>query len=141
VGAVDQPVEDGVGECRVPNVLMPVFEGELAGDHGCSGAVAVLQNLEQVTAFRIGERGESPVVEDQKFGLRQLLQQFRVRSVGAGEGELGEKAPQPEIASGEAVSAGGLTEGTGQIALTDSSRARDALPINSLSESFTAGIR
>ena len=55
VSAVDQPVEDGIGECGVSNVLMPVLDGELTGDHRGLGAITILQDLEQITAFHVGE--------------------------------------------------------------------------------------
>ena len=32
VGVVDEPVPDGVGQCRVADGLVPVLDRELAGD-------------------------------------------------------------------------------------------------------------
>jgi hypothetical protein len=63
VGAVDQPVEDGIAECGIANVVVPVLDRELAGDEGCFGTVAILQDFQEITPFRIGECGESPVVQ------------------------------------------------------------------------------
>src|SRR2546427_6495596 len=45
VGGVDEAVADGVGECGLPDGLVPLLDGKLAGDE-CRGAlVAVPQGL------------------------------------------------------------------------------------------------
>ena len=53
VGVVQQPVADGIGQGRVADVGMPVFDGALAGDDGCSCLVAVLDYLQQVSPFAV----------------------------------------------------------------------------------------
>ena len=51
VGVVDEAVEDGVAEGGIANDVMPVLDGELAGDEGCAAAVAVFKDVEEVTAL------------------------------------------------------------------------------------------
>ena len=46
-GAVYEPVEDGVGQGRVADGVVPLLDGELAGDHGRADAIAVLDDFEQ----------------------------------------------------------------------------------------------
>ena len=65
VRAVHESVEDGVGEGRVPDDVVPVFDLELAGDHSGADAIAVFGNLEQVAAVLGAELGEAEVVDDQ----------------------------------------------------------------------------
>ena len=56
---MDEPVEEGIGEGRVADDVMPGVDGQLAGDDGGGAAVSVLEDLEQVAAFVRGEGGEA----------------------------------------------------------------------------------
>ena len=69
VRAVHESVEDGVGEGRIPDDVVPVLDGELAGDHSGADAIAVFGNLEQVATVLGAELGEAEVVDDQDLGL------------------------------------------------------------------------
>ena len=46
MGVMDQAVEDGIGDASAAEELVPVADRELGGDHGCPGAVALLEGLE-----------------------------------------------------------------------------------------------
>jgi hypothetical protein len=59
VGVVDEAVEDGVGEGGVAEDVVPVVEGELAGDERGAFAVAIVEHFEEVATLGIGE-GASP---------------------------------------------------------------------------------
>ena len=52
-----ESVEDGVGEGRVPDDVVPVLDRELAGDHSGADAIAVFGNLEQVLSVTLFRRG------------------------------------------------------------------------------------
>ena len=54
MSVVDQPVEDGIGQCGVVQVAMPVVDGQLAGDDGAFLVEAVVDDLKQVTAKLVG---------------------------------------------------------------------------------------
>ena len=60
-------VEDGVGQGWVAGGLVPVLDGQLAGDNCGGAAVAVFEDFQEVTAFRGCEDGEAPIVDDQSF--------------------------------------------------------------------------
>src|ERR1035438_7406955 len=68
VGVVNEAVEDGVGEGRIADDVAPLIDRDLAGDEGGAPSVAVLEDLEQVDALRLGEDLQSPVVEDEQMG-------------------------------------------------------------------------
>jgi hypothetical protein len=51
VGIVHEPVEDGVGERRIADVVVPEVERKLAGDERRAAADTVIEEFEQVTAF------------------------------------------------------------------------------------------
>jgi hypothetical protein len=45
IGVVDDAIEDGVGESRVADDIVPLVEGELAGNERRAAAIAVLDDL------------------------------------------------------------------------------------------------
>ncbi len=47
---VEQPVEDGVAEGGVADDLVPVVDGELAGDEGGLSSVSVVKDLSVVSS-------------------------------------------------------------------------------------------
>lgn len=92
MGVVDQAVEDGVGQGWVAQGVMPVGDGQLAGDHGGAGLIALVEDFEQVAAAFIVERRQAPVVEDEDLDLGQGRHPFKIAAIGAGEGEFLEQA-------------------------------------------------
>ena len=88
---MDEAVEDGVGECRVADDVVPLLDRELAGDYGRADSVPVLEDFEQVVPVLGIERGEPPVVEHEDLGLGERFEQLRVATVGASDGERAEE--------------------------------------------------
>ena len=58
---MDQSIEDCIRDCRILEIDVPLIDGQLARDQGRLAIVAVIEDLEQVTADRIGERREAEV--------------------------------------------------------------------------------
>ena len=85
---------------------MPLRGWELAGEDGGARAVAVLEDLEEVTTFLILHRGEAPVVDQEDVEAGKLGEQADVGAVGAGEGELVVEAGGAAVAGTEAPAAG-----------------------------------
>ena len=85
VDCVDEPVEDGVGDRRVGDDVVPVVDGKLAGDDGAATAVAVVDDLEDVATLLGGHARQAPVVEDQQLDARKVLQEAYVAPVTACE--------------------------------------------------------
>src|SRR5713226_993674 len=56
MGVVDDPVEDGVGEGRLADQVVPAVDRDLAGDQGGTAAVAILDDLEHVMTLLGPER-------------------------------------------------------------------------------------
>src|SRR6266436_3509297 len=67
VSVVHEPVEDGVGDSRAGNGLMPLLDRELAGDDRRAAPVPIVNNLQEVAPLIRRQIGETPVVEDQQF--------------------------------------------------------------------------
>jgi hypothetical protein len=66
-----------------------VIDEHLTGDDGRSALVAVVDDLEKLTALLAGERSQAPVIEDKKLDARQRLEQACVArpNVGSRSGE------------------------------------------------------
>ena len=61
--AVHQAVEDCVPKCGVADQVVPVLDGQLAGDECSPTTVAVFDHFQQVAPFTVSERCEAPVVD------------------------------------------------------------------------------
>ena len=59
VGVVDDSVENGVGERRDANHIVPAIDGNLAGDDEGALVVAVLDDFEEIAGL-IGRQGFRP---------------------------------------------------------------------------------
>ncbi len=77
VGIVDQVVEDGVSERRIADHVVPVIDGYLACDDGGSLLIAILNDLQEITALLVAELLGSPVVEDEQVGSGECLEDRR----------------------------------------------------------------
>jgi len=60
MGVVDEPVQDGVGQGRVADDVVPAINRHLAGDDQRPGIVAIFDDLQQVALLfgdpRLGSR-------------------------------------------------------------------------------------
>src|SRR5207253_10734795 len=75
IGVMDDAIEDGVGEGRLTDDLVPLVEGELAGDERRAAAIAVLDDLHQIAPLIGSEPVWAPIVEDQQIGFDQGAEQ------------------------------------------------------------------
>jgi hypothetical protein len=88
VGVVEESVTDGISQGRVGEVVMPLGRRELAGDDGGAGAIAILEDLQEVAALLILHGGEGEVVDHQDVEARELGEQAEVGAVGSGQSQL-----------------------------------------------------
>ena len=78
--AFEEAVEDGVSEGGVADDIVPVFDGELAGQDGSAPCIAIVEDFEQVMAALAGEGSKTPVIEDQEPGLGEPLERASGRN-------------------------------------------------------------
>jgi len=116
---VKEAVADGVGQSGVGEVVMPLGWRELAGDDGRAGAIAILEDLEEVAALLILDRGEAPVVDHEDVDAGELAEEADVGAIGAGQGELVEEARGAAVAGAIALAARLMCQGTRDEALPD----------------------
>ena len=60
---VDEPIQNGIAKRGVADQLMPVLHGDLTGDEGGPSPGPVLDDLQQIAALPISQRGQAPVVK------------------------------------------------------------------------------
>ena len=51
VCVVNEAIQDGVAEGWVANNIVPMFNGDLAGDDGGGATVAIIEDLQKVAPF------------------------------------------------------------------------------------------
>jgi len=61
---VKESIPHGIREGRLPDRLMPMRRGQLAGDDRRAGDVAVLQDLQEIAAFGLLQGGLSPIMRN-----------------------------------------------------------------------------
>jgi len=61
--AMHDAVEDGVGQCRIVEVGVPMFNRQLAGDQRRFAGGTVVEDFQQIGAFGLGDGREAPIVE------------------------------------------------------------------------------
>ena len=67
---MDEPVENGVGNGGIGDHLVPVIDGDLAGDDGGAALMAVVDDLEKIAALVASERSEAPIIKNQELDPR-----------------------------------------------------------------------
>ena len=102
---------------------MPMFDGQLAGDDGRTGAVPVIEDFEQVTPAFISQRRQSPVINHQHLGLGQLRQCLGVTAITPADGQCRQEARQAHVEGGTPLSARLIGQSTGKEGLADAGRA------------------
>ena len=53
MSVVDQAIQDAVGDGRVADLIMPMRDRDLAGEHGGTIGITIVTDFEKVSAFAI----------------------------------------------------------------------------------------
>ena len=97
--AREKTIEDGVGNGRFAEVLVPERDRELARDDGGTQPSAILDDFEQICGGLIGERLNGEVVEHEHISSRPGPHQSRQPAIGPPSGDLRDQAWRPDIES------------------------------------------
>ena len=127
---MDDAIENGVADRRLPDHLMPSWHGELAGDQDGAAAVAILDDFHEIAALTGGEAVGTPIIEDEEIDLDQHSEQPREPTVAVSEFEIGEQARRAGVVDGVTVAAGLVRQRAGQPGLAHAAQAYDILPRN-----------
>ena len=66
---MDHPVADRIRDAGLANRGVPRRRRELAGDQRRAPLTPIFNDLQQVAAFRIGERREQPIIDREEIEL------------------------------------------------------------------------
>src|SRR6266851_8391960 len=122
VYAVDDAIEDRVGQGGIADHLMPAVDRHLAGDEQRAALVAVVDDLEQIATLLGIEPLGSPIVDDQQPNAFERSQHSRQAAFAARLGQVAEQTTGALIDHREAFAAGLVTESARQPRLADAGR-------------------
>jgi hypothetical protein len=122
---MDQAVKDRVGQRRITQGLMPVLDGQLAGDQRGPAIMAVFDDLQQVATVCITERREPPVIQDQQVGLGQGGQEFARASIAFRNRSFLEESGEPERERRQAFTTRLMAQRTAEPGFPDARRTGD----------------
>ena len=111
MSVVNQAVQDRIRNRRITDLIMPVFDGELAGDQRRTRSMALFDDFEQIPSLGVSERSQPQVVDQKQMRFRESFHQGAIASIGTGQGDLIEEVRRAEIKSSEAFSAEGQLRG------------------------------
>ena len=57
VSIVNQSIQNGIGDRRISDMVVPVFHRELARDKGRGIAVAVFDDFQKISSLGVGQGG------------------------------------------------------------------------------------
>jgi transcriptional regulator CtsR len=64
ITVVHEAIEDGVGQRRITQAVMPLLDRQLAGEDRGFLVVAVVEDFEQIALGLIGDGGDAEVVDE-----------------------------------------------------------------------------
>ncbi len=133
-GAVDQTVEDRLGQDRVGEELMPVPRRPVGNDDGRASPVTLEEELVEVFRLLGRQAPQAEVVEDEKVGPEVGPQALLPRPVGVAAAEVSQKSSRLGVANLEALLAGQMPESLGYMSLADADGAAEEHRLAALQE-------
>src|SRR5260370_7032051 len=78
VSVVNEAIQDGVAKGGIADNVVPMFDGDLAGDNGRGATVAIIKDLQKVAPFGRIENRKAPVVEYQELNAAEGFEQAAI---------------------------------------------------------------
>ena len=120
VSVVDEAIEDGIGEGRLADEVVPGFDGELAGHQRRRAAMPLLDDLHEIASLTSGEAVGTEIVQNEQIDLGERTEETVEVAVTVRELELCEEARHARVVCSIALAAGPLSKGAGQPGLSES---------------------
>ena len=122
---VNKPVQDAVGDCGVTDLLVPVSQGNLAGEDGGAGRVAVVADLQEVPAFAVGQWSHRPIIDDKNVDPGEPVEDFGEAAIDTRESKIAQQFWCTGIEGSEAVADGLLSQRAGEVTFADTGGAEN----------------
>jgi hypothetical protein len=117
---VDQAIQDGIGQGRIPDLGVPFIHRELRGHESGTETVTIFEEFQEVSALFIGQGGYAPVVQGDQIGFRQGGQELGITPIPFGDLKVLEETGEAEIADRVTLPTGFMGQGAGQEGFTAS---------------------
>ena len=104
MGVVNEAIQNTVGQRRIADLLVPLGDGQLAGEDRRAHLVAVLADFQEVP-LALPERRMQPIVHDQHIDAGQPGQLVSQAAVGAGQSQFAKQFGDADEESGETIPA------------------------------------
>ena len=138
MGIVDNPVEDGVGDGRLADHIVPLSDGQLGGDQGGFSSVALFEDFEKIEALLIVEAVGTPIIEEQQFDASKLVDEPRKAAVEACQSEVFEQTRHALIKHGMIEPGSLASKGATEPSFAGASRSSVTMPgVRRMRRSFT----
>jgi hypothetical protein len=122
--ALEEPVQDRVGDCDFAKSFVPVTDGQLRrGDEG--PASTVFHDLEKVGRLIVAQWTQQQIVEDQHVHLRQCRHHASNADVSSSTAEVVEQSRHANVECAVATSNGAVSERSGNERFADAGRSND----------------
>src|SRR6266508_1636828 len=106
VSVVQEPVEDGVGERRIADVVVPMIERQLAGEKGGASADAVVEQFEQIVALVRSDGRNGEVVDQHEVDLGDGSEAFTEAAIGVTQAQFLEQSRRTQVQRGQTLATG-----------------------------------
>ncbi len=103
---MQQAVEDGIGKGWIADIVVPVLDGQLAGNDGGARAHAIVEHFEQIAAFAWADGGDREVIDQQQLCLGQGAQALSEAAIGVAQTEIFEQSWGTQVQCRQALTAG-----------------------------------
>ena len=113
-----QAIKHGNGHSLVSYPLVPVLNGQLAGNDGGSVAGPVINDLQQVSSGLTVHGGHAPVIKQQDVRVFERIEPARKRAVGMANAQVLAQPGNPQVQRTVATPAGMLGQRARQRALS-----------------------
>ena len=113
MGIVNDAVQYGVAERGIGDNIVPLRDGDLAGDQKRALVVTIVDDFQEVSTLFGGQGLGSPIIDDDEGGSLDGHHQASEPALAAGLSEIGEETRGAAIENGEAVAARLVAQSTG----------------------------
>src|SRR5262249_44167453 len=74
VSVVNEPVEDAIGHSGITDLVVPLSDGNLAGENRGTRGITVITDFQEVAAFTVGQRSHGPIIDKQDVDTSDAVQ-------------------------------------------------------------------
>ncbi|MCS3730865.1 hypothetical protein FHR88_005945 [Bradyrhizobium betae] len=125
---MNETIQDGVAQGGVADNVVPMFDGDLAGDDGRGATVAIIEDLQQVAPFGRIENRQTPIIENEELNAPEGFEHAAIAAVAPSQGEGLEQARDAMILDRTIVAARLVAEGAGNPTLAEPGRDSVTMP-------------